>query len=139
MIRPERMHKPCVKCGAVDRNRFGACKICAAVNAKRHGRTQKAKEYRAKWRRENPDRRWLHSLTSKRKATYESVLFLFDRCGGVCEICGKVPHNGERLHLDHNHKTGKLRGFLCRRHNVAVGYFERNREFQSKIEMWVQT
>ena len=32
--------------------------------------------------------------------------------GGVCAICGNPPKT-RRLHIDHDHKTGKVRGLLC--------------------------
>lgn len=35
-----------------------------------------------------------------------------------CAICGGGP-----IVFDHNHATGKFRGFLCHRHNLALGYF----------------
>lgn len=40
---------------------------------------------------------------------------LFDAQGGVCAIC-KEPRS-QRLSVDHDHKTGLVRGLLCRRCN----------------------
>lgn len=37
----------------------------------------------------------------------------------VCECCGKSP--AKTLHLDHDHKTGAFRGWLCRPCNQAIG------------------
>ena len=37
---------------------------------------------------------------------------LFRAQGGVCWFCGRPPKR-RRLCLDHNHKTGKIRGLLC--------------------------
>ena len=31
---------------------------------------------------------------------------------GVCAICGRPPKT-RRLAVDHNHKTGRVRGLLC--------------------------
>src|SRR5437899_4206973 len=36
--------------------------------------------------------------------------------GGGCAICGNAPKT-RRLHVDHDHKTGKVRGLLCHRCN----------------------
>ena len=44
--------------------------------------------------------------------------------GGVCAICKTLPEhpgvNG-KLHVDHNHKTGKVRELLCWRCNRVLG------------------
>lgn len=48
--------------------------------------------------------------------------------GGVCKICGKTNDSGKRLHVDHNHETGKVRGLLCFRCNHRLGVLE-NREW----------
>jgi hypothetical protein len=38
----------------------------------------------------------------------------------VCDICEKVPKNGKRLCVDHDHKTGTFRGWLCRICNTSL-------------------
>lgn len=50
---------------------------------------------------------------------------------GVCMICGKINNRmnyktgkPERLVVDHNHATNKVRGLLCHRCNLAVGMYE---------------
>jgi len=45
--------------------------------------------------------------------------------GGKCEICGIIP---SRLHIDHNHRTGAIRGLLCRPCNHALGGFQDSEE-----------
>lgn len=39
------------------------------------------------------------------------------RAGGCCEICGRE----RALHIDHDHKTGDVRGLLCVSCNTAIG------------------
>jgi hypothetical protein len=39
--------------------------------------------------------------------------------GGGCAICGNPPKT-RRLDVDHDHKTGKVRGLLCHRCNRAL-------------------
>jgi hypothetical protein len=46
--------------------------------------------------------------------------------GGVCAICGNFPKK-QRLDIDHDHKTGKVRGLLCKRCNLMLGNAEDNR------------
>ena len=38
-----------------------------------------------------------------------------------CAICKKLPANGRRLHVDHNHKTGKVRQLICFSCNSILG------------------
>lgn len=33
--------------------------------------------------------------------------------GEICGICGREPPEGKKLHRDHDHHTGKMRGLLC--------------------------
>jgi len=44
---------------------------------------------------------------------------------GLCAICGKPPSRRNvkemLLHVDHNHKTGKIRGLLCNSCNRGIG------------------
>lgn len=46
-------------------------------------------------------------------AEYAAML---ERQGGGCAICGATPKT-RRLHVDHDHRTGDVRGLLCHYHN----------------------
>jgi hypothetical protein len=48
---------------------------------------------------------------------YDSILA---SQGGVCAICQHPPKN-QRLAVDHDHKTGLVRGLLCLACNKAMG------------------
>lgn len=53
---------------------------------------------------------------------------------GVCAICKrKTP-----LVIDHDHKTGKFRGLLCRIHNQALGMFEDNPDFLENAKLYLE-
>lgn len=49
------------------------------------------------------------------------------RQGGVCAICGAPPPSGRvrRLHVDHDHASGKVRGLVCYHCNVGLAFIER--------------
>jgi hypothetical protein len=56
---------------------------------------------------------------------------MFKEQNGVCAICGKPETavntktgNIQRLSIDHDHKTGKIRGLLCSQHNLGIGNFD---------------
>lgn len=44
--------------------------------------------------------------------------------GDCCAVCGST----DRLHVDHNHTTGKVRGVLCFNCNGALGHVRDSRE-----------
>lgn len=44
--------------------------------------------------------------------------------GGKCKMCKSQPLNGNTLHIDHDHVTGKVRGLLCITCNVHLGWYE---------------
>jgi len=49
---------------------------------------------------------------------------------GVCKICGSES----KLHIDHSHRTGEVRGLLCGRCNMYLGWFEK---YESMIVRYV--
>jgi predicted adenine nucleotide alpha hydrolase (AANH) superfamily ATPase len=57
---------------------------------------------------------------------YRESLDLGDRC----QICGELEltRSSKRHHVDHCHKTGKVRGLLCQSCNLKLGWFEKNQE-----------
>ena len=50
-------------------------------------------------------------------ATYDQLL---NEQEGKCKICSRFPSN-RSLHIDHDHKTGEVRGLLCHGCNTALG------------------
>lgn len=46
---------------------------------------------------------------------------------GACELCGKTEDElTDRLHADHNHDSGKFRGWLCESCNIGLGRLQDN-------------
>ncbi len=52
--------------------------------------------------------------------TLEAYEKLWDSQGGRCGICKCIL---EKPQIDHNHKTGKVRGLLCQKCNTGLGLF----------------
>lgn len=55
-------------------------------------------------------------------AEYDALLL---RQGGVCALCDGPCITGVRLAVDHDHKTGRVRGLLCLICNVGIGAYEK--------------
>jgi len=63
--------------------------------------------------------------------TPEKVLEMYNEQGGKCAICSGVGfkmHKNKKhgLNLDHDHKTNKVRGWLCDNCNRGLGLFQDN-------------
>jgi len=66
-----------------------------------------------------------YHLKGKYGMTLGQYKALLKRQGGQCKICEKTKPGGfaRRWHIDHDHKTGAIRGLLCARCNMALGLF----------------
>lgn len=89
------------------------------------------------WHRDNPERtRARHRLwnarnkernTLRRRAYhlwnhYGLTLAQYQALGDACAICGALRGaKNRRLHVDHDHSTGRIRGLLCSGCNAAIG------------------
>ena len=51
---------------------------------------------------------------------------MYEHQGGKCALCEEQCLTERELAVDHCHKTGKIRGLICMRCNVALGAFEDN-------------
>src|SRR5688572_27423600 len=88
------------------------------------------------WYRSNPDRAWAGNLR-KYHITPEDYYSILESQNGTCALCDKTEillKSGKtlRLAVDHDHNCcngpfscGRcVRGLLCARHNMAVGFIE---------------
>lgn len=60
----------------------------------------------------------LKKLFNMTKEDYERLLV---KQNGVCVVCEDASKNTRRLSVDHDHKTGKVRGLLCMECNMVLG------------------
>ena len=75
------------------------------------------------------ERHRISRLSWKYGISEDEYLEMHEAQSGCCKICGihesKLP---KRLHVDHCHDTGKVRGLLCAKCNTSIGQFERTPE-----------
>lgn len=103
-----------------------------AVNARRREQYASDPAVREKlvaaakqWGAANPDKRLTqrmrrYGLTA---ADYHRMLA---QQGGGCAICARADAGGRpgaRFHVDHCHRTGRVRGLLCSNCNTGIGKF----------------
>jgi len=75
----------------------------------------------AAYKQRNPGKVRAYLLKYKYKLTTEERAAMIEELRGCCEICGMFQ--GDRLEVDHNHATGKVRGMLCHNCNSGLGMF----------------
>jgi len=69
------------------------------------------KEYSRKWH-----------LKDKFNLSHEDWLKIWNNQNGKCAICKIVFPTPSDACVDHDHKTGKIRGLLCIKCNAGIGY-----------------
>jgi hypothetical protein len=70
-----------------------------------------------------PESRREYAIKFKYAITVTEYGVLLTEQNGVCAICSQGEPSGRNLTVDHDHKTGQVRGLLCHRCNVGIGFF----------------
>lgn len=82
---------------------------------------EKARRQVREWNAQNPDKAkksdWVKRL-KRYGITIEDWDRMFIEQGGRCAVCKETV---DRLCVDHDHKTGRVRGLLCLTCNFAAG------------------
>jgi len=140
--------KKCTKCGEIkplsDFNKCWKakdghqwqCRVCANLYRK----SIKGKIVQKKYAQTLKGKKT--GLNKKLKNKYGITLaeydWMFEQQGGVCAICGRINLNGQRLGIDHNHNTGKVRGLLCISCNHKLSIVE-DTEFVKKAKDYLKS
>lgn len=128
--------KRCTKCEqALDRSNFSVdrskkdglhpqCSPCRSEARAGKWSGPERIEYNRRWREKNADRfRW-YQLKYQYGITKEDYEELLEKQNGVCAICEQEDDGDRPLAVDHCHETDAVRGLLCFRCNMAIGYFQ---------------
>lgn len=91
------------------------------------------KNYYKDYKMTNKEHRKLSERTRHLRIKYgitlEDYNRMFTEQEGRCLICGVKK---EKLHVDHNHLTGKVRSLLCFHCNAGLGHFHENTDLINK-------
>lgn len=88
-------------------------------------RVQYAREYRAKY----PERTRATNWKAKYGITPEDFYLKLSLQKNKCAICQRdMNEYGKIFCVDHNHKTGEIRGLLCDPCNYGIGFYEKHKD-----------
>lgn len=113
--------KTCRQFAHTERNRARAAEWYAAH---RQRALEKARQQRRDWGSRNRLRK--HGLTDDQYRRMEETF------GGRCFLCLREPAG--KLHIDHDHNTGRVRGLLCPNCNTALGLLRDDITTVARIE-----
>lgn len=90
---------------------------------KRPGKKERAAELHRAWCQRPEYKEHLRKQLLKKKYSMTIAEFnaKLNEQGGVCACCGTSKWTKLGPTVDHNHKTGEIRGLLCSRCNAAAG------------------
>lgn len=95
------------------------------IKQKRKENPSPFRETEKRYRSEHPEvkREWM--LKKKYGMTIADYNKKLEEQGNCCAICNKNTNlPDESFHVDHNHATGAIRGLLCQRCNLRLGFIE---------------
>ena len=81
-------------------------------------------EHRARnktWREANPEQERARKIKYRHGLSQDEFNAMLEAQGNVCAICGTAKWGSQGPHVDHDHKTEKIRGILCKTCNVGLG------------------
>jgi hypothetical protein len=115
------------------KNRNGApdsiCNPCRSLRTKAYhkAKPELRRIHKQKWKAKFGGAAWYSRYARKYilkrhyGITLEDHAALVAAQDGKCALCGQA----KKLVIDHDHKTGKVRGLLCRHCNFVLGLYER--------------
>lgn len=111
------------------------CRACQSAKALAWGRANEVRrrESKRKYQARNTEARAEKYLMRVYGVTREQAQLI--REGGSCAICGS---SGRRLHVDHDHASGAIRGLLCKNCNHGLGMFRDNYELVAQAALYLQ-
>lgn len=116
------------------------CKHCIRLlHIKNKDRiTKYRKQYYTKNKKTINQRTRRHHFMSRYGISEEEASQLVKNCHNACQICGTRLCSANPPHIDHNHKTGAIRGVLCRCCNSGLGLFMDNPDYLATAIRYLQ-
>lgn len=125
------------------------CKTCISIREKQRRQKPEVRQQRIlsdrKYRKTKNGKYKLKNANLKYHygITLEEYDQMFEQQNGVCAICSKPEtaknkYGLRRLSVDHDHKTGEVRGLLCTGCNLILGHMRDNKERVLKAAIYLE-
>jgi hypothetical protein len=116
--------------------RYNVCKKCHYERNQKVRKDPKHKERFKQYQKSNAMFRRYGIILSQ----YEEMV---EKQNNKCLICGNEPLidgkiQNRSLHIDHCHKTGKIRGLLCHLCNRGIGLFRERKDLIEKALKYIK-
>lgn len=101
-------------------------------------RVQATKVHLAEWHKQNDYNNSIRFRYGLSKIQYQELV---EKQKGLCALCEKPQNPGKRngrLSVDHDHKTGKVRGLLCVLCNIMLGRYDDSIKKFEKIPAYLR-
>lgn len=158
----------CTKCdNNVSSKTVLLCKFCRAKkfgvalsNDTIEARKERLKEYKKRYYKNNKTiidernkknretissyQKYLYHIKSKYKISESEYITLLEQHNFKCSCCSFVQQDkyaskkNDKLYIDHDHKTGLIRGLLCQKCNSALGLIKDNIEILKNLIKYLQ-
>ena len=125
--------KPCIRCGSKLRQTSdSSCVACRRLR-------DIAKYSKSKLSRSRDDAR-SRQIYTRYRMSLDDWDQVFAAQGKRCAICFTTePVNGLNWCVDHDHRTGAVRGILCPRCNSAIGFLNDDAELLARAADYIKT
>jgi Recombination endonuclease VII len=100
-----------------------ACQRCGGRKGAKYANDKYCGNCRHAIRRQRSANAHAAALLRRYGITREDYWDLYRAQGGHCAICLRATGKSKRLTVDHDHKTGLVRGLLCATCNTILGHF----------------
>lgn len=89
-------------------------------------RLEQRRQAQARYKKKYPDKAYSEAHKQKQREYWRSkagadIHSTTRPQPSHCEVCGNAA-SGKTMHWDHNHTTGKFRGWLCVKCNASIGF-----------------
>jgi len=92
---------------------------------------ERSRQNAKRYQKQHPEQllKWQLKKYNLTVRDYKQLLLIQQNRCAICRSKSSKKNFYFRLQVDHNHKTGKVRGLLCGNCNTALGKFQESEEF----------